>query len=63
MFRAGFDAGARADALIDINDWMEREGLRNSRLDCLGQASGEASFPFAVATVIESQCKDQWQEV
>ena len=42
---------------------MERQGLRNSRLDRLSQASAELSFLFAVTPVVEEQDKNQWQEV
>jgi hypothetical protein len=55
LLGAGFDAGARTDALIDIDDGVERQGLRNSRLDRFGQPSAEVSVLFAVTTVIENQ--------
>ncbi len=49
MFRTGFDASARADIRVGVNDRMARQGLCN-RLDRLGPASEVEGFLLAVAT-------------
>jgi hypothetical protein len=63
MLRTGFDAGARADALIGIDDGVQGEWLRDSRLHRLSQANAVVGVLLMMAAVIQNQYDDYRQEV
>jgi hypothetical protein len=63
MLRTGFDAGARADALVGIDDGVQGEWLRDSRFHRLSQANAVVGVPLIMATVIQNQYDDHRQEV